>query len=380
MWNKNTKVWYHDYTTGSIIVGDDGAGDPIGKDWSQGSPAFGEIFTTDWHYVYMNEMVNIDKIMKGYENGRYYPDNAITAKDYTYYTNTEVVTPANITSNKDILPDVKAKVFFNFINDAGEKHELCVKDAMCPGGKEQLVWSKWTTPNKPQKMTAKLIFEANGATATTTINITIIDLAEITPPDTTAEDERPLSFNPIPPAATTPENENSWKEWIYENNNFTEKTYTASLVGTVKIAPHSTVPTAEGDNMKSGYGIGLEGNTYIISDAPTDAVTSAGQGEVLFPEYLYKDYDRVLDVKYNWTGAISDFTFGENINALSNDKRVHFVPLWYPDGEYRIYTKYFAAYTPAGELKLTCSDTTTISGDLYDDWSVTPAHPTDLTR
>lgn len=77
-----TKEWYRDYGTGSIEIGDDGAGDPIGKDWSQGSPAFGEIFTTDWHYVYMNEMVNVDKIMKGYENGRYYPDNAITRGEF----------------------------------------------------------------------------------------------------------------------------------------------------------------------------------------------------------------------------------------------------------------------------------------------------------
>ncbi len=51
-------------------------------------------------------------------------------------------------------------------------------------------------------------------------------------------------------------------------------------------------------------------------------------------------------------------------------RRVHFTPLWYPDGTYTAYTCLEDAWTPAGMLSANLTDYVKIKGNVYDDWHV----------
>ena len=52
-------------------------------------------------------------------------------------------------------------------------------------------------------------------------------------------------------------------------------------------------------------------------------------------------------------------------------KRVHFTPIWYPDGD-KTQLIIFDAWTPPGMLIKSMIDTLTIEGNVYDDWHIAP--------
>ena len=66
-------------------------------------------------------------------------------------------------------------------------------------------------------------------------------------------------------------------------------------------------------------------------------------------------------------GSVS-FTFKDNEFSTYN-RKVHFTPIWYPDGSaYTVYTYIIDAWTPAGMLSVNVNDSIQIQGSLYDDW------------
>lgn len=56
--------------------------------------------------------------------------------------------------------------------------------------------------------------------------------------------------------------------------------------------------------------------------------------------------------------------------SKSDYSRVHFTPVWYPDGEYNILVQ-TSIWTPKGKLSGYCFNTILIDGSVYDDWYVT---------
>ena len=85
-----------------------------------------------------------------------------------------------------------------------------------------------------------------------------------------------------------------------------------------------------------------------------------------FPEFAYKNYYRLLEK----TGT----KFGFQKNKYSHSKaKVHFTPLWFPDGDYTVFTETFDYWTPAGMLKVNSDSKIIIEGDVYDDWLAVPA-------
>ncbi len=143
-------------------------------------------------------------------------------------------------------------------------------------------------------------------------------------------------------------------------------TYRASLSGTMELVPDTKVPTANGDEMKSGYGVNVLVSTRHNSNAPSSHVTNAQNVVTYFPEFGYETYCRLLEQKGHGT-----FEFKENMYSTFNS-RVHFTPLWYPDDIYEIYGEVIDLWTPAGMLRVNLSDDVIINGNAYQDWHIGP--------
>jgi hypothetical protein len=149
--------------------------------------------------------------------------------------------------------------------------------------------------------------------------------------------------------------------WEYDYTN-----YSASLTGTLTLEPDEKAPTADGEIMRSGYGVNINVSTFPTTNAPSSHLTNAQNVISYFPEFHYDTYWRLLD-----TRGYGEFTFKENKYSTYNS-RVHFTPLWFPDGRYSIYSEIIDMWTPDGMLRINLNDDVTIDGDLYMDWHIGP--------
>lgn len=85
----------------------------------------------------------------------------------------------------------------------------------------------------------------------------------------------------------------------------------------------------------------------------------------------YGTYWRLLERLTS--GTTARFQFAKNIYSTYN-QRVHFSPVWFPDGSYTVNTHVMDIWTPAGMLAMNLTDDVTISGSLYDDWHIAPGN------
>lgn len=52
--------------------------------------------------------------------------------------------------------------------------------------------------------------------------------------------------------------------------------------------------------------------------------------------------------------------------------RFHFLPIWYPDGKYKVHANVWSCFTPAGEIKVKVTGEINCKGALWDDWHIQP--------
>lgn len=154
------------------------------------------------------------------------------------------------------------------------------------------------------------------------------------------------------------------------------------------------------EKIGSGYGIGFDITASLPSDPEANGykrsvtvngqeyvsseVTEFNNGIVLFPEYNYEKYygklvgietDDPMRTEYMLEANENSYyykTLDDDDDESSQDKRsrVHFTPVWYPDGEYEIAVCLFDLWTPVGELRYQKKYSVTISGSVYDTWYV----------
>ena len=329
------------------------------------------------------------------------PEAELQAPDYTYRVDTDVITSITLTSSTEVNPDDPASVTFH-INGG----TYTVNDIVMPAGGSQVVWAKWHTPLEPTTLTIQ-VSVSGASTAKTSFVARIISLEENLPPDPLATDTNPhfsLSSLPSNPQKTSAswsvwsarwhanwEWESDWDwesdscdsgcpedcsgghghwvdngEWV-DNGwyDFTSTAYSASLSGSMEIHPDDIVPTAQGDNMKSGYGIKESATAALSSNAPASHYAPAQTAVAYFPEFGYDMYWRLLSCS---GGNTATFAFKPNEYSTYN-RNVHFTPVWYPDGTaYTVYTYIIDAWTPSGMLSVNVSDSVQIQGSLFDDW------------
>ena len=266
-----------------------------------------------------------------------------------------------------------------------------VGNIVYPKGASQLVWCKWHTPNTEQTVNIKVTVTGGASASKTNITANIVDLNKNPPPDPTADD-RNDSFRAVSVPNREQRTSAAWSvwsaywqpKWVWQSRwrwtgkrwvdrgswvdkgewKFRSNSYSVSMSANMQITCDEKNPTNVGRTMKSGYGIN---ETVTASISGNGQHTELQNAVAYFPEFYYKTYWRLLEYT---NGALE---FRKNKYSTYNN-RTHFTPLWYPDGNYKVYTWAIDCWTPAGMLSANLTDSLTIKGNVFDDWHIAPSH------
>lgn len=325
----------------------------------------------------------------------------ITAYDYEYRVNTEVITSVMVSGGQSD-PENPTRVSFS-IN--GIRYN--VGNVYYPEGDSQLAWVKWTTPSEEQDMVIDVSVHGPGSVAKSTINAKIIDLDKNPPPNPVADDRNDsFSYADIPERAEVTNADWSiwrpwWQEYWVDEGHWRRRSWTddegnthtsrrwisnwvdrgwwefdferfhATFTAEMDVQCDNKNPTAEEKTMKSGYGI----NTLVtasISSNQSSAVTYPQTAVSYFPEFHYETYWRLLEKVQG--GPSPNFEFQKNkYSTYSN--RTHFTPVWMQDGNYTVNTWVLDSWTPVGMLSMNLDDSVVIRGSVWDDWHISPLKP-----
>ena len=309
-----------------------------------------------------------------------------TDYDYEYREDTDVITPVTLYAGSEINPDGPATVTFTI---KGSTYRM--SNIVIPEGDSQLAWVKWHTPSEPQDITIT-VRTNRGTLSQTTIKAKVVDLSGNDPPDPKATDTAG-SWRPSSVPSREEKSYAAWSVWwaqwhpywVWHSTgdgdgywvdegwyDFFRDNYSASMTATTRIEPDEKVPTAAGNTMKSGYGVSNTVTATVRTSAPMSHYTYGQTAVSYFPEFNYTTYWRLLDRLSS--GKTARFQFAENIYSTYK-QRVHFSPVWFPDGSYTVNTHVMDIWTPAGMLCANLTDSVTISGSLYDDWHIAPGNP-----
>lgn len=314
---------------------------------------------------------------------------------YEYRCDTDVITSITVSTQKRRTPDSPVSVTFR-VN--GQSYT--VNNIYIPEDESQKVWFKWHTPSTPQ--TLNIDVRVSGALANRTyITAKILDLKENTPPNPKANDKNNNFKIPIIPSKAQKTSaswgkwdcywQSKWEwnaDWSWVSNGsgggrWVDKghwvdrgdwkyrwiSYNAKLSANINLQPDSKVPTASSKTIKSGYGVNVNISTNLNTNASSSAVTGAQKVISYYPEFNYQKYNRVLEKMSD--GYYASFKLKNNKYSTYN-QRVHFTPIWYPDGKYSVYTQVIDVWTPEGMLSINLNDYVNIKGSLYDDWHIAP--------
>ena len=309
-----------------------------------------------------------------------------TDYDYEYRVDTDVITPVTLYAGSEINPDGPATVTFTIKGSTYRMNNIVI-----PEGDSQLAWVKWHTPSEPQDITIT-VRTNRGTLSQTTIKAKVVDLSGNDPPDPKATDTAG-SWRPSSVPSREEKSYAAWSVWwaqwhpywVWHSTgdddgywvdegwyDFFRDNYSASMTATTRIEPDEKVPTAAGNTMKSGYGVSNTVTATVSTSAPMSHYTYGQTVVSYFPEFNYTTYWRLLDRLSS--GRTARFQFTENIYSTYK-QRVHFSPVWFPDGSYTVNTHVMDIWTPAGMLCANLTDSVTISGSLYDDWHIAPGNP-----
>ena len=309
-----------------------------------------------------------------------------TDYDYEYRVDTDVITPVTLYAGSEINPDGPATVTFTI---KGSTYRM--SNIVIPEGDSQLAWVKWHTPSEPQDITIT-VRTNRGTLSQTTIKAKVVDLSGNDPPDPKATDTAG-SWRPSSVPSREEKSYAAWSVWwaqwhpywVWHSTgdddgywvdegwyDFFRDNYSTSMTATARIEPDEKVPTAAGNTMKSGYGVSNTVTATVSTSAPMSHYTYGQTAVSYFPEFNYTTYWRLLDRLSS--GKTARFQFAENIYSTYK-QRVHFSPVWFPDGSYTVNTHVMDIWTPAGMLCANLTDSVTISGSLYDDWHIAPGNP-----
>lgn len=280
---------------------------------------------------------------------------------------------------------VAFKVYYRNGTDVVTVTEQRWEQAVIPSKDSNLVYFKWTVPDGTAGKNMCIFAFVNADRTVEEIRDdnngevmmkTVAKYPDSQTPNTRFEYKKPNGYTvPAVPSVTT--GAVTWDVWEYTTT-FVKKTYGVSLSASQpRITPDADSPSRSGSRtswtMRSGYGVTMSyvpafspvsGSTYASSDMYTDVQTVVA----LFPEFSYSSANwkcRVLEK----TGY-AEWKFIENTNADGNE-RLHFTPIWFPDGDYVVSVVAYDLWTPAGMITGTRNSyPVTISQSAYDDWYV----------
>ena len=303
------------------------------------------------------------------------------APNAPYREGTDVISSFKIWNYawEDYIPSDGLKVRLRVYKDgATTPFKTVTKNVVVPAASNNLVYFKWTVPTglSGKNVTLKADIYHDGQYWNE-----ISNKRATTPytyyqtPDTRYEENAPSGFSiPAKPSAST--GAASWWIYEYQNGGFVKRTYRVALSNSTpnKIEPATGETAKKVDGvwtMKSGYGISLQSgilisNTYNGVTADGASYTLPQYAYAAYPEYNY-DYAESKATTLNKVAgeAYSYFEFP----SFGSYGKVHFTPLWYPDGSYSVKIVQSDCWTPSGMISTTIIPSTiTINGNAYDDW------------
>ena len=303
-----------------------------------------------------------------------------------YLTDTDVITSARVKDLNDggITPDMNATVQLTVKKSDGSVYTSQSKAMICPGNDSNLIWFRWHTPAAADTLTVTATINCNAAAASSvladTLNWDVKVPTENTPPATAFTDKPPTWFSPQTPPGSGLPSSLSWSDYIYQGGTFVQRKYTASLSASLSTTPSKNasgsvrIETATDTGgvwqMKSGYPVNEQATSGVTVSSTTGAAvdaqcaTPAQLAEGRYPEfnYWYGGYFRLFEPISN-----GSFQLRQNPYSQYND-RVHYTPVWFPDGPYTTLVTVSQAWTPAGAMGADATDTLQISGALPQDW------------
>ena len=248
------------------------------------------------------------------------------------------------------------------------------QDIVIPKMDKNLIYFKWEVPENvsADKLTLSCVLMIDYEEyKTISGEYAVTPYAVYSTPDTQYEKYAPSGFR-VP---SIPENSPAyahWWEYEYDNGNFIKKDYGLGIdvTNTEKVYSESNDSFIYSFLIKSGYPF----STYFINsisqvsgyDFPnTNAYTEVQYINAKFPEFGYRSGDgfsrTLLKDEYEQWQFRNNDSYGS----------VHFIPLYYPDGDYYVSFEKSDLWTPAGMIKgEIISNPLVIDGNAYMDWYV----------
>ncbi len=254
--------------------------------------------------------------------------------------------------------------------DTGEEY-FCkeIEDIALPDWEVTIAFAKWTVPKGVKSgevcVTANLYIDGEYYSNNCFYN-NIIPYLSYDTEDTHYEAETPNNFILSEPAGEYV-SASEWYIWKYSDGEFYTVWYDlCALIETAKLMPENEAP-AKLENgtwlMKSGYGIKAEVKMFEIKGIPEDYYTLPQYVTARFPEFMYSDAkDKTAGLIYeNNTFKFFKTSYGN----------CHFIPIWFPDGEYTVHFTASDCWTPMGHYSCAAqSEPIRILGSVYDDWYI----------
>lgn len=287
-----------------------------------------------------------------------------------YRAGTEVLISCGVMGLTAVNPENPASVTFKMTAPNGAVSTQIFTEVCVPAGASQRAYVRYRVPDAVGALHVDITTSDNLQADTSRINGTVVRVIENLPPDPKATDRNDAFTAPSLPSFTNA-TQHVWRTYICQKNgddwSYTEHENAVTLQAVLQTQPDAGVPTAQGKTLRSGYGINAS-VTATVTGSGASSIIPAQTVLAYFPEFRYQGYWRLLEPMQR-SATYSAFQFKANAYSMI-DARLHFLPVWYPDGAYRTYATLRDVWTPVGELMQAVSDTVSVTGSVYDDWYV----------
>ncbi|MGN0802125.1 MAG: CARDB domain-containing protein [Candidatus Faecivicinus sp.] len=207
-----------------------------------------------------------------------------------------------------------------------------------------------------------------------TIQIVNAPAGTVIDPDSAELEAHYASSGLLPLPSTENSDYHIWQEVRLEDDEYVTKTFWAQMQTAFEVTPDERIAYADKPRqMESGFGV----NTNLITTITTnydhpEKLVGCQMAWVYAPETGYGQIAQ-------WSGAFDSLErigdtqgaritrWQQKVNPYSEaGSRLHYTPLWFPDGQYTLLCQSFYAWTPAGQMYWYDVGSVDILGDMYD--------------
>ncbi len=274
-------------------------------------------------------------------------------------------------------PSSNITIRFRVYNASGTLIKTAIKTrAIVPGNDKNLVYFKWKVPTglNYRNVTVRAdILDGGKYYNPVSKTYSTIPYLKYTTPDTHYEEKAPDGFS-VPSTPSKISEFASWWEYEYKSGRFVKMVYGIGINnnGANAITPKSDAAATIVDGkwkMKSGYSFSVQSvigtlNVVGYMTPSSSMYTGVQYAYITFPEFGYAFGSGKCRTLTKLNGRWSFFQNGDY-------GRVHFTPLWFPDGDYTAWVMQSDMWTPSGMIKAGRSTNTIVIKDsAYDDWHI----------